>query len=204
MDRYLEEKFRSGLMVEKLDRVALMELGLIIDAYNESHRHYHNIKHIFELFNLCDKFSVNAPNIYLAIFYHDVIYSTLFPGNEEKSARYAKRSLMKIGIQNERIDTVVKMILATKNHLLKNSDPETQIFLDLDFCIVGYPIDQYKKYVLAIREEYSNLPEFVFKKGRKKFLEVAVNSINIFQSALFETEFGNQAKINIRQELKNL
>lgn len=204
MDKFLEVKFCKGLLTEGLNEIAIKELQHIIAAYSEPHRHYHNINHIFELLKLCDRFNVDSPNTYLAIFYHDVVYNTILPGNEDKSASFAETSLKKMGVSADRIDAIAGMILATKNHLQKTDDPETQLFLDLDFCIVGYPVEQYERYVQAIRQEYSSVPEFLFLRGRKKFLEAAVRATQLFHTAVFENEFGKQAKVNVRHELELL
>ena len=204
MDNYLKEKWCYGLGVDSLDDTAIFELNKIIEKYSESHRHYHNLNHILELLKKCDEYKINSPNIVLAIFYHDVIYSTLLPGNEDKSAQFADDSLRSLGEPPKRIKMVREMVLATKKHQQKINDPEIQLFLDLDFCIMGYSEADYEKYVVAIRNEYSSIPKFLFNSGRKKFLQSVANEAQLFHTTLFESEFGNQARINIQKELKDI
>ena len=70
----------------------------LIECYSESHRDYHNLRHIREMLE-CIKLHKedisDYPLLYISCLYHDIVYDTHASDNEEKSAEYLERDFKK-------------------------------------------------------------------------------------------------------------
>ena len=202
MDYHLREKFSQALDDGDVDQDAVTEeLSIIVGRYNERKRHYHNLEHVTRLLALCDELEISDPDIILAAIYHDIIYRPGSLKNEEKSAAYALESLGKLGVDPDRMSQVCEMILATANHLIPQDNPLTQTFLDLDMSILGSPREDYQAYAIGVQKEYPWIPEFVFKKKRRQFLERILAEECIFHTDLFREKYEASARRNIKWEL---
>jgi predicted metal-dependent HD superfamily phosphohydrolase len=202
MDDHLWEKFFQALDDEDVDQDAVTEeLSVIVGRYNERKRHYHNLEHVTRLLALCDELEISDPDIILAVIYHDIIYRPGSLKNEGKSAAYAQESLGRLGVNSDRMSQVCEMILATANHLIPQDNPLTQTLLDLDMSILSSPREDYQAYADGVRKEYSWIPEFVFKKKRRRFFEKVLGVESIFHTVLFREKFEDSARVNIEWEL---
>ena len=63
----------------------------LIGAYNEPHRHYHTMNHVYSCLNLLDGLPVTGKpkTSEFAIWFHDVIYDSASQTNEIESATLA-------------------------------------------------------------------------------------------------------------------
>ena len=175
------------------------------EYYSEKHRTYHNKTHLTELFTYFDKYKSNleTPNtLAFSIFYHDVIYNIWKNDNEEKSADYAVKALTKVQLPVSILDEIHQQIIATKTH--KANDNDTKWFVDFDLAILGKSSEVYKKYAQLIMQEYKLIPNFIYKKGRKKVLQHFINKPFIYATEEFKNLYELQAKQNLTNELNSL
>lgn len=174
--------------------------------YSGKSRHYHNLRHLENMFEEIDAVKNQIENfdiISFSIFYHDMIYDSTSKVNEEKSAEFSKETLASLGLNHEDIQKVYLQILATKSHK-KSDDIETNILLDADLSILGKDDEVYLEYTKQIRKEYSIYPDFLYKPGRKKVLEHFLQLQSIFKTDYFKAKYEVQARKNIEVELRNL
>lgn len=174
--------------------------------YSEKSRHYHNLRHLENMFEEIDAIKDQIENfdiISFSIFYHDVIYDSTSKVNEEKSAEFSKERLTSLGLNNEDIQKVFLQILATKSHK-KSDDEDTNFLLDADLSILGKDDEVYLEYTKQIRKEYSIYPDFLYKPGRKKVLEHFLQLESIFKTDYFKRKYEVQARRNIESEWRNL
>lgn len=161
-------------------------ISLLDAAYRESHRAYHDWRHISDLLEKLDQLQSLATRVDLvatAIFWHDAVYVTREPDGEFRpdainvhasAALFAQHSKF----NREDTDAVVDMILATINHL--NARPSWEryhgftddfdLFLDLDLSSLAAPWSVFKENLARIRHEYSFAPEIEFCTGRLKMV----------------------------------
>jgi predicted metal-dependent HD superfamily phosphohydrolase len=185
----------------------------ILTAYSEPHRHYHNLNHLNHMFQELDTYEADSREIdsasrvtnemLWAVWYHDIVYKPGASSNEKKSAIKAKESMLQLNIQQSSIDKVVALIMATKNHQTNTGDISTQVFLDADMAILGSDEDYYLKYRDSVRREHANIPDFLFNRGRKKFLSQTLKQSRIFMSSFFYDKYEQIARKNIDNELSN-
>lgn len=164
--------------------------------YSEPTRHYHTLTHIDEMLELLP----DADETTLAaVWFHDVIYGG--EANEERSAALARHALGELRFPDESIETVERMILATKRHDPASLTPELHAFLDADLAILGSDRDRYRKYAEDIRREYDFVPEPMFRTGRGHVLREFLARPSIYATEAFRARFEEQARENIREEL---
>ncbi len=197
-------------MEEKAAANAFQE---IIQHYQQTTRHYHNLNHLYEIFKLLAPHQSQLKNktaVHLAVFYHDIIYKALKKDNELKSAEFAQKALQKLGgFSAETIAHVYQLILATKTHEVPSTTPPNTIadfhfLLDADLAILGASPTIYQQYTQQIRKEYRLVPKLLYKPGRKKVLEHLLHKNPIYYTAEFANEFEASAKKNIAAELSLL
>lgn len=178
----------------------------LIRFYSSDARQYHGLPHIVKLLRLLEEYKFYIQDedvVFLAIWFHDAIYSTWRNDNEEKSAFWAKETLRESTMSPENIEKVVQYIEATKTHE-SNNDSDLNFFLDFDLSILGSDDTIYDVYARQIREEFSLTPSFMYKRGRRKVLTNLLERPHIYKTTVFQMKFEAKARENIQRELKNL
>ncbi|MGD1319684.1 HD domain-containing protein [Chryseobacterium sp. 2R14A] len=203
----LKEKFEM-LCLNFTDNKNLIDnfWNEIEKKYSEKSRHYHNLRHLENMFEEVESVKVqikNFNNATFSIFYHDIIYDASSKSNEEKSAEFSKKRLEDLNIAKDDIQKVYAQILATKSHQ-KSDGQDTNFLLDADLSILGKDNKAYLEYTKQIRKEYSIYPDFLYKPGRKKVLEYFLELESIFKTDFFKAKYEVQARKNIEVELRNL
>jgi predicted metal-dependent HD superfamily phosphohydrolase len=151
-------------------------LAELIAAYAQNGRHYHNLDHIAALCDLLDRHGDSVRNrdaLELAIFFHDAVYEPIRSDNEAASAALARERLTGLGIAENLIAEVERMILATRHGASAadaGSDPDLALLLDLDLSILAAERATYTAYAEAIRREYAIVPDAIYRPGRRRVL----------------------------------
>lgn len=173
--------------------------------YAQSHRHYHNLEHIAALLEQIQSLDLAKEERELLIqaaIFHDVIYS---PGswlNEVKSSVYANVKLNLLQWDSKSIHQVCELIEETAKH--ESDQPLSELFIDLDLMVLASRPEQYQVYRQRIRKEHQQIPNMLYKIGRKRFLKGMLTKVSIFQSPAFRRKYELQARKNMIHELKNL
>jgi len=201
----LQKRFSALLLNYTEDQNLITSLWKeVYIRYTEKHRAYHNLQHLKELFSYFDlyKDELESPDmVAFSIFYHDVIYKVWNKDNEEKSAAFAIQKLI-VFLNNDDLNKIKQQILATKTHSAQNND--SKWLVDFDLAILGQPTKTYTKYTKKIREEYKTVPNFMYKKGRKKVLAHFIKKPYIFATKEFRKIYEQKANENLANELKSL
>ena len=180
---------------------------IINDRYSEKSRFYHNLSHVKTLLDLLESLGNKAQNpnaLRFSIWFHDVVYDTKRNDNEEESARLASQMMSQLHVDVETIGVVSSLILATKNHSGDNLAEDNKLFLDMDLAILGMREEIYNKYSRAIREEYSWVPELIYRRERRKILKSFLAREVIYFTDEMKKRFEEQARKNINGEINSL
>ena len=178
----------------------------IVEAYSARDRHYHNFHHLYTMFENLQAVRSEIQNFdasVFALFYHDIIYNPDNGGNEKKSSQLAGIRLRDLGVQETLRQKVEDLILATEKHE-RSHDHDLNCFTDADLSILGSGDSVYWQYSVAIRKEYGNVPEFLYRPGRRKVLEHFLSMPAIFKTAFFQRQFEDKARLNMQSELNSL
>ena len=192
----------------------------IVTAYTEPRRAYHNLTHLDYMFDKLDTMinlymlssDSDKKALYLATWFHDIIYMTNTQNkesNEAASANYALECLKSLGITDiELLRTVYHLIRATRHHEIDDTLPiDTllqQILLDADLSILGADEQTYKQYVKRIELEWSHISISQFHMGRINFLSGILKKDDIFFTEYMKELCGAQAINNMTKELSIL
>lgn len=149
------------------------DVKMVLDMWNESHRHYHNLDHLNDLISQIDeeyqlgKFNEKFKDkLLLTALFHDVIYEPSRQDNEERSAQFFEDLCS--DKRSKDVQEVKQAILDTKSHNAQTELSET--FNKYDMNIVERDFDSLLKWEEGIHEEYKVYGE-QYKTGRLQFLE---------------------------------
>ncbi|NAS30663.1 hypothetical protein GTQ40_06745 [Flavobacteriaceae bacterium R38] len=179
--------------------------SIVSEHYSNPNRHYHNLNHVDNLIKQIEQLSLsksdNAILINVALF-HDVIYKAGRKDNEHKSAEFAANWLLKLNFGMVKSKMICDIIGSTNTH--ESSEFLTQLFLDLDLSILGVNEDNYQEYTAQIRKEHIQIPDCLYKVGRKRFLKNMLSRKVIFFTSEYYEAYENLARKNLRNELNEL
>ncbi len=183
---------------------ARREFANLVEHYEEEGRYYHNLEHIdilLETVNQLRDLAHDLPIIQLAVWYHDVIYDSRSDENEKLSAEAARRSLTALEFPMTIVDRVVELIMATTNHLAPDGDVDAQILLDADLAPLGADPVTFQRQSLALRMEFSWIPDEQYRLNRKRLLRNFLQRERIYQTDLLFTILEEQARQNLSESL---
>lgn len=168
--------------------------------YSKKSRHYHGWKHIEAMVASWIKYQSELENpieVLLAIYYHDIIYSSTRKDNELRSAELAQKELAKTAKIDLKI--LYNLIMRTKNHDATTNDEKWLV--DFDLKILGSTWENYAIYCKQIRKEYRIYPNFIYNPGRKKALDHFLEKEFIYQTEKFRKLYEKQARENLKREI---
>jgi predicted metal-dependent HD superfamily phosphohydrolase len=195
----------SGLGVV-LNPLLLRRFQELIARYSEPHRKYHTCQHLDECFEKLGELRAEATHPYeveLALWFHDAIYEKGSAQNEAKSADLAMTVMREANVGAEVVQRVHDLILATR-HAAVPVGSDAVVLVDVDLSILGAPPARFDEYERQVREEYSWVPRFLFKRKRKKVLKEFLARPSIFTSGLFRERYEAQARENLERSVCRL
>ena len=162
--------------------ITLVDIGEKLESYDlcisniypyfENNRYYHNLDHILDLLNKAKDKGVLTERLFLAILFHDIIYSTkklAIPFNEYRSAKFFKK-LFKNKISKDALNSIYYAIISTKDHKPISVLSYRLIQLDL-YILNDSSLEEFIKYEDAIRKEYISYDDDIYYKHRIPILE---------------------------------
>lgn len=189
---------------EKQDRLSQVHEKLI-NRYSDTHRHYHNIDHIVEClneFNEVENLLKNPFEVWLAVWFHDVVYNPRAHDNEERSVDYAEKALREI-VDEGTLENITRLIMATK-HDRPASDHDAKFIQDIDLAILGGHKIKFDEYEEGIRMEYAWVPEDSFRKSRADILSGFIERSAIYQTNYFREKYEETARANLHRSINKL
>lgn len=169
-----------------------------LKCWHEPLRVYHGISHIEAMLNhVINQSNFHALNLdqqiilHLGAWYHDMVYLPGSKYNEEDSAELAIKEL-----KGELASLIANMVMATKTHTL----PEhylSALLIDADLADLG--TTAYAVNAFAVKQEYPNITNEQWVKGRIAFLTSMLNRPSIYLTA-WGSRFETEARYNITKE----
>ena len=178
----------------------------LISRYSEPHRKYHTVRHLDECFSRLDQIRLLAKRpaeVEVALWYHDAVYEQRSHENEARSAELAAATVRSAGKPAECAHRVCELILATRHAALPRDD-DAKVLVDVDLSILGETPARFDEYERQVREEYSWVPELLYRKERRTILKEFLTRAAIFNTAPFRERYGSQARANIERSLQQL
>ena len=185
-------------------------------AYGSPQRHYHTLDHLVHGLSEIAVWAANTnatpaevATLKQAYWFHDAVYHVPQQriSNEEQSARLWLESGLDAA-SADTIDAAAQLIRAT-DHLQMNtiSHPLKNVMLGADLAIFGQPEDVYDAYARAVRLEYGDVPDEVYRANRSKVMlhfQAMARAGTLYPDQYFSTLYREAALDNIEREIATL
>jgi pantetheine-phosphate adenylyltransferase len=200
--------------VAKIENVEFWFERLTGEAvYGSPQRRYHNLDHMVHGLGEISAWAANTnacradvETLKKAFWFHDAVYDSKQKeiSNEEASARL----WLGAKLDTDDAEGTAGLIRAT-DHLKKNTDthPLKNVMLSVDLAILGQAEDIYDAYTRAVRVEYSNISEEIYRTNRKLILEHfhhKAQSGLLYPDQYFSGIYRDTAMENIAREIASL
>jgi predicted metal-dependent HD superfamily phosphohydrolase len=179
----------------------------LVGHYLEPHRHYHNLEHVAYVMDVVTRLKPLAKDyqaLQLAIWFHDVIYNPKASENEARSAEYAGRQLSRLGLEQEMIAEVQRLIMVTVDHQAAEDDIDAQILIDADLAPLAAEEATFEQQSQAIRREFDHVPDDLYRTGRLQVLSAFLSRDRIFYTEALYADLEEQARHNLARGIQEL
>jgi predicted metal-dependent HD superfamily phosphohydrolase len=179
----------------------------LLDRWSEPHRHYHTAEHLANVLAIIDEHADQATDptaVRLAAWFHDAIYDPQRVDNEEASALLAEAVLPDLAVAPEQLHEVARLVRLTASHDPMPGDRNGGLLTDADLAILAAPLDEYRAYTLAVRQEYAHVPDAAFATGRAGVLNNLLSLPRLFHIPVLRDRWEDAARQNVTWELTAL
>ena len=173
----------------------------LLARWSETHRKHHTVAHLHEMLDAIGRLAESGIEfdreaLELAAWFHDAIYEIGRDDNEDRSAELARELLTSSPIRDE----VARLVLVTKTHKVAGDDVNGAVLCDADLSVLGSDALRYRTYAAAVREEYTDVPDEVFKPARAQVLSSLLDG-PLFHTAAGRERWEQLARRNIEDEI---
>ncbi|ARD41104.1 hypothetical protein [Actinomyces gaoshouyii] len=179
----------------------------LIERWSTSDRRFHNLKHVIDMLARVDELADEShyPDVMrIAAWYHGCVFSAETKetyqrnGGEDEvaSAALAAKELAALGVPGATVDRVCALILNLKSHTLPANDMDASALNDADLGTLAVEPQLYKKYRMAVREEYAHIPDERYYEAR-----LAIITRLLDRDRLFSSPLGERWELPARQNL---
>jgi predicted metal-dependent HD superfamily phosphohydrolase len=181
----------------------------LLARWGEPHRHYHRVEHLIAVLDVVDAHADLAARpdlVRLAAWFHDAVYDprTGGDGNERASAALAAGHLGRLGVPDDAIAEVRRLVLLTAGHGPGSGDRNGALLCDADLAILASPPPDYDRYAAAVRREYGHVPDDEFRAGRAAVLDQLLALPALFRNPPLADRWEEPARANLARELAAL
>jgi predicted metal-dependent HD superfamily phosphohydrolase len=181
----------------------------LVARWAEPHRRYHTLDHLVRVLDGVDEFGDYADDVAAvryAAWFHDAVYDggEASADNEELSAQLAETDLPALGVPEARIAEVARLVRLTKGHAVADGDRNGAVLCDADLAVLGGDAAAYRAYTEAIRQEYAEFPDEVFRPGRAAVLRGLLDLPNLFRTPVAVERYEAKARANLTAEIAAL
>jgi predicted metal-dependent HD superfamily phosphohydrolase len=176
----------------------------LLARWSETHRKHHTVTHLHEMLDAIGSLAdagieFDREAVELAAWFHDAIYEIGRDDNEDRSAELAHELLESSPIRDE----VARLVLVTKTHKVDDDDINGAVLSDADLSVLASDPIRYRAYAAAVREEYADVPDEVFKPARAQVLSALLTG-PLFHTAACRERWEDRARRNIAEEIAEL
>ena len=175
----------------------------LLARWSETHRKHHTVTHLHEMLDAIGQLAdagvvFDREAVELAAWFHDAIYEIGRDDNEDRSAELA-RELLTSTVRDE----VARLVLVTKTHKVIDGDVNGAVLSDADLSVLGSSPLRYRAYADAVRDEYADIPNDVFRTARAQVLSSLLEG-QLFHTSVGRARWEERARGNIAEEIAAL
>jgi predicted metal-dependent HD superfamily phosphohydrolase len=182
----------------------------LVARWSEPHRRYHDPGHLARVLDGVDELAAEAGDadvVRYAAWFHDAVYGVAAGSpvsNEEASALLAEERLPALGIAAERVAEVARLVRLTEGHRTGPGDRDGEVLCDADLAVLGGGAEEYARYTAAIRAEYAEVPDELFRPGRAAVLRGLLELPRLFRTETARARYEERARANLAAEIVEL
>ncbi|MBS2538148.1 metal-dependent phosphohydrolase [Catenulispora sp. NF23] len=181
----------------------------LVARWAEPHRRYHTLEHLTRVLDGVDEFGGFADDVAavrFAAWFHDAVYDggAASADNEELSAQLAEAELPVLGVPEARVAEVARLVRLTKGHAVADGDRNGAVLCDADLAVLGGDATAYGAYAEAIRQEYAEVPDELFRPGRAAVLRGLLELPELFRTPVAVRRYDARARANLSAEIAAL
>jgi predicted metal-dependent HD superfamily phosphohydrolase len=177
----------------------------LIARYEEPHRKYHNLRHLTEVLDIVDELAYEAADpdaVRLAAWFHDAVYAPSSEiSNEEASARLAAQFLPTVGVPAARVAEAARLVRLTEKHAAEDGDRNAAVLFDADLAILAASPARYDEYAQAVRAEYHEIPDEIFRPARARILGALLAAPALYRIPSARARYESHARANVTAEI---
>ncbi len=179
---------------------------LVVRAWSSWGRHYHTLAHLeacLQEFDGARALATHSGEVELALWLHDVVYSTWRSDSEIRSATFATTIMANGGAASAAVERVQTAILATRH---QGAEPtgDAALVVDIDLSILGQSAAVYREFEQNVRREYWWVPRKRYGTGRSAILESFLSRATIYSFSDFRRRYESQARLNLASAIELL
>jgi len=142
----------------------------------------------------------------MALWFHDAVYDPEREDNEGKSARWAVKALKAVGVADDKVRRIARLIRATKHPapIVKTRAARIdglELMLDIDLAILGSDRARFEEYERQVRREYAHVPDEAFARTRADFIEAMLGNGPLYRTEVARLELEARARENLPRSL---
>ncbi|AYF77331.1 metal-dependent phosphohydrolase [Nocardia yunnanensis] len=179
----------------------------LVRRYSEPHRRYHTVEHLAAMLAVIDDLAADAEDldaVRYAAFFHDAVYDVDGVDNEEASARLAETTLPALGVEAATVAETARLVRLTGGHHPEPDDRNGAVLCDADLAILAADESAYFAYAAAVRAEYAQVPDELFRKGRAAVLSALAEQPELFRTPTARARYEAAARANLAAEIAAL
>ena len=181
----------------------------LVARWAEPHRRYHTLDHLVRVLDGIDEFGGFADDVAAvryAAWFHDAVYDggPASADNEELSAQLAQAELSALELPEEQVAEVARLVRLTKEHAVADGDRNGAVLCDADLAVLGGDSAAYGAYAEAIRQEYAEVPDELFRPGRAAVLRGLLELPELFRTPVAVERYEARARANLSAEIAAL
>ncbi|MCX5200454.1 HD domain-containing protein [Streptomyces sp. NBC_00237] len=176
----------------------------LLTRWAEPHRAYHTPTHLAAVLTHLDTLADHPADpdlVRLAAWFHDAVYDPERDTNEERSARLAERALAELGVGDEDVAEVARLVRLTVTHDPDDGDTNGEALCDADLAVLASAPEDYAAYASAVRTEYAFVPDPDFRTGRAAVLAQLLAMPRLFRTPYGTSHWEDAARHNLTTEL---
>ncbi len=181
-------------------------LDAVLHAWAEPHRRYHALQHLAECLALFERERALAEHpgeVAIALWFHDAVYDTSRHDNEAASAAWAARVLREAGANEQAVERVQALILATRHDGVP-ATADARLLVDIDLAILGAAPERFDEYERQIRAEYAFVAEARFRAKRGEILRGFLERPALYATTALAARLEAPARANLARALARL
>jgi len=178
----------------------------VLRAWRSWGRHYHTLRHLSACLQELDAaraLAHSAPEVELALWFHDAIYRTYRTDNEARSARWAAQLLTESGAPPDTVERVRGYVLATRHHDA-SIDGDAALVVDIDLSILGQAQAVYDAFERNVRKEYWWVARRRYAAARSRILESFLQRPALYHWQYFRERYEALARRNLERAIAAL